>query len=697
MSPSELVFSAGLAVLVVTTAVLLFAKLFAKDAATREAVLFFAVCLSFATPLAVVVVECLGVSLREPIRLAAIEPSPLVEASGPFLVVTHDSTSVRPARTISRSTTGQLAIPQVSLRWSIVSNWLLFLWGGIAGLLLLHMLWGWRRLKRMLASSTPITDAVALRSLEHAKRSTDFQRAILLFESHETNVPIVVGILNPRIVLPRLWKEITHEQVLDVLLHEVMHLKRYDTCKLLIQRLAAAMYWPVFTLHLVNWILIEAREEVCDNGVISKRDAVAYGETLLQVARLVTNKQHSFASVGFLRTRNKLENRICRLFESNSEHRISPSIPKLVPAAFALALAAIGMVVLAAKPQVEVADGNSFPRKSKKEVVRVSPQLESESEEPSDVTGSGLDLEPEVEKSVARGIAYLMSKQNDDGSAGSSRQVAVTSLLGVALMDAGVKLDERDRGKSLRRSIDYVKRAADAKGMLGIELYSHSYALRFLAQVKRRFSEEDVDSIVRSAIELLVKSQSDHRTFSKENPMGGWRYSPESSDMDVSVTSCATLALLSAKEAGFDVPDNTLQRATKYLERMQRTDGGFYYTSPFGSENAVARSAAAMSVLLKTECLNDQRRQLGLSYLADTPPSEEAYFYFAHYYLSEALLFAPKSFNSWYRETNRKLLKMQQSDGHWPGVYGDEYSTAKACIVLLSRPNEAERALETED
>ena len=228
--------------------------------------------------------------------------------------------------------------------------------------------------------------------------------------------------------------------------------------------------------------------------------------------------------------------------------------------------------------------------------------------------------------------------------------------------------------------------------MFGGEFYSHSYALRFLAKVQQRFPNDELDGVINAAIKLLADSQNEHPTFSKQMPSGGWRYGPGLKDMDATITSCATLALLAAKQAGYEVPNETLERATNYLKQMQAQDGSFYYAGRVGfSKNSVARSAAVMDVLLRTDTIDDEARRLGMKYLKETAPPETDYFFYAHYYLSETLVFDPPEFAAWYDKAKTELLKRQQGDGDWNSPYGSEYATAKACIVLLSPVRENQK------
>ncbi len=54
-------------------------------------------------------------------------------------------------------------------------------------------------------------------------------------------------------------------------------------------------------------------------------------------------------------------------------------------------------------------------------------------------------------------------------------------------------------------------------------------------------------------------------TAQKRNPQKAWRYSPESSDADTSVSGAVMIGLLAARNAGIEVPDSSIDQATNYF------------------------------------------------------------------------------------------------------------------------------------
>jgi multidrug efflux pump subunit AcrA (membrane-fusion protein) len=98
--------------------------------------------------------------------------------------------------------------------------------------------------------------------------------------------PILVGIVRPMILLPPAaltgW---TPEQLEMVLLHELAHIRRWDSLVNLLQRsLEAALFFHPAVWWISSWIRLE-REHCCDRIVIARTGSPrAYAETLAALA-----------------------------------------------------------------------------------------------------------------------------------------------------------------------------------------------------------------------------------------------------------------------------------------------------------------------------------------------------------------------------------------------------------------------------
>ena len=101
---------------------------------------------------------------------------------------------------------------------------------------------------------------------------------------------------------------------------------------------------------------------------------------------------------------------------------------------------------------------------------------------------------PEVVKAVERGLAFLSTTQNRDGSFGTGSyvgNVAVTALSGMALLAGGHQPGRGAYGQSISRAVAYVlsQEQRTPRGFLYFgggmiregPMYSHGFGLLFLA------------------------------------------------------------------------------------------------------------------------------------------------------------------------------------------------------------------------
>ena len=184
-----------------------------------------------------------------------------------------------------------------------------------SALLLVRLVWHCLRVVRLRREAWPCGDVRAVEFFAAAGL-----RRPRLLESDRVATPIAVGFGPPAVVLPAGFAASVGEEVLrDVFAHEAAHLRRRDGRVVLLQQVAAALFWPVVTVHLLNRALRRAREDVCDIAALAAvgggRSAVAYGQTLLRMAERATAGRRVAASVGVAPRRGELERRVAGLLD----------------------------------------------------------------------------------------------------------------------------------------------------------------------------------------------------------------------------------------------------------------------------------------------------------------------------------------------------------------------------------------------
>jgi prenyltransferase beta subunit len=309
---------------------------------------------------------------------------------------------------------------------------------------------------------------------------------------------------------------------------------------------------------------------------------------------------------------------------------------------------------------------------------------------------------------IVPSLAWLAARQQQDGAFGTgaySGNVAVSALAGLALMSAGNQPGRGQYGDHVRRAVGYIIRRSDRQtGLLSNQgqfafqapMYGHGFATLFLAEVYGMVNEQPMRNDLRAALGRAI-----NLIISSQNREGGWRYTPNSQDADLSVTICQIMALRAARNAGIAVPATTAQRCTEYVKRCQDLQsGGFRYQANFGGGPGFARTAAGVVALnsagiyLETPRDGDLVRR-GLDFLDRSRPGrgggggflnpEMAFHYFyGHYYAVQAMWLAGGNWwRNWYPAIRDELLRDRRAEGCWQqGTMCQHYCTAMALIIL---------------
>jgi hypothetical protein len=306
---------------------------------------------------------------------------------------------------------------------------------------------------------------------------------------------------------------------------------------------------------------------------------------------------------------------------------------------------------------------------------------------PSELLGAEL-IKPDTQLAIDRGLAWLASRQIEDGSffgSGYSRNVAVVSLAGIAFLSGGHTPGRGQYGGELNRVVGYVLHNADENGFISFApaashgpMYDHGFATLFLAEVYGKSPDSDLREKLAKAVRLIVGTQSSE---------GGWRYLPKVSEADISVTVCQVMALRAARNAGIYVPNETIDRCIDYVKRSQNADGGFMYMLQ-GGPSRFPRSAGGVVALYSAGIYEGDEITKGLDYLMQNLPraedfSRDTHAMYGHYYAAQAMWLAGgEHWRKWYANIHDVLLRQQEKDGSWMDLICPEYGTAMACITL---------------
>jgi Prenyltransferase and squalene oxidase repeat len=344
-------------------------------------------------------------------------------------------------------------------------------------------------------------------------------------------------------------------------------------------------------------------------------------------------------------------------------------------------------------------------------------------------------ITPETRTAIDRGLKFLASTQNADGSWTSAAgkkinesyrpfddgedvpHVGVTSLAVLAYLAGGHLPGRGPYGDVVDRAVGFVLAQAQPSGMLQghhTRMYSHAFATLALAEVYGMSPQPRVRSVLEAAVDFTVRCQ---------NETGGWRYVPFTSDSDMSVTVCQVVALRAARNVGFKVPQATIDRALTYVLRSAYTGdearGGFSYQPEEirWNRDSFALAAAGLTTLFQAGLYDNPAiaRYIRANKIAKDPPprvedtvrylrqqflevpNDHFFFWYGGYYATQAFYLVggsnPREWASWYGAVRDRILATQrrvthaasgEQHAHWvSNVDGTHaYATASALLIL---------------
>ncbi len=287
-------------------------------------------------------------------------------------------------------------------------------------------------------------------------------------------------------------------------------------------------------------------------------------------------------------------------------------------------------------------------------------------------------VSPQVEQMYEKGLRYLASKQNKQGAWDDSQgnEPGVVGLATIAFLAHGEDPNHGPYAKNIRLGIDYIIKAqSTTNGYIGDSMYNHGFATLALAEAYGALEHPTLAQSLKKAVELILSSQ-------KRNSNKAWRYSPDATDADTTVSGCQIVALLAARNAGIPVPDEAIKGGLDYMKKCRSSDGGYGYTSKGGSRPTLSAIGSLCQSLAKQK--NTAEFAVTTKYLKSQLNYRDAnYPYYLEYYMSQALFHADEKLWDEWNAKNIKLLSTTQSaEGSWPGRMGYAFNTSGALLSL---------------
>jgi len=211
------------------------------------------------------------------------------------------------------------------------------------------------QLRRRNLIALPEALVIRFRILQHR---LGIRRVIQYCECHSLNVPAVIGLFRPVVLLPvRALTGLTPEQLEAVIAHELAHIKRFDVAVNFFQVIAETLFFFHPAVWWLNKRIRADREDCCDDVAIAEcGSTVGYARALATMETWRDVPEFAMAVTG-----SPVATRVARLL-GISQQQNGARTAGVVTASLALATALIaaGVSFGVANPALAQSAGGSF-------------------------------------------------------------------------------------------------------------------------------------------------------------------------------------------------------------------------------------------------------------------------------------------------------------------------------------------------
>ena len=311
----------------------------------------------------------------------------------------------------------------------------------------------------------------------------------------------------------------------------------------------------------------------------------------------------------------------------------------------------------------------------------------------------------EIEAAIKRAASFLVSQQHANGSiADRGHENAMTSLAIMALASVGHQpTDPTGEGAMIKKDLQFVlsSNRQDNAGYFGASdgsrMYGHGIVTLMLTEMMGMGGDDPTDHAIhqacQKAIDLIIRSQ---RVKKPGYAKGGWRYTPDAADSDLSVSVWQLMALRSAKNDGMDVPSSTIDEAIVYLVRSftspvdangqpKQAKNGFSYEA--NNDNPTFTMSAAGLLAMQVCGQYDSPLIVGAAeWLKEHPPKwgDRFVLYGIYYYAQGMHQRGGETAESASKWVASELLKHQDSNGSWQSSSGEEQNAGRVYCTALA-------------
>lgn len=233
---------------------------------------------------------------------------------------------------------------------------IVFAWG--VGMVLMtarlvRSCWLTRRLRRVGVSPLPGEWASRVQTLA---RELGLRRGVQVMTSSIAAIPMAVGVLRPVVLIPvATLLGLTQEQLEAILLHELVHVRRYDGLVVLAERLVETVLFYHPAVWWISACCRTEREHCCDDVVATRTDVRLYAGALATVEQLRVPALAAAAADGSLLMR------VRRLIAPSTVGSTGITLPNVIATLALLSVTGVAIGVTAHATAEEEMNGDNLP------------------------------------------------------------------------------------------------------------------------------------------------------------------------------------------------------------------------------------------------------------------------------------------------------------------------------------------------
>lgn len=292
----------------------------------------------------------------------------------------------------------------------------------------------------------------------------------------------------------------------------------------------------------------------------------------------------------------------------------------------------------------------------------------------------GHEVPLEVDIMYKKGLNYLAKAQLPNGSfPGSYGQYSsVTGLAVLCFIASGEDPNYGPYSASIKKAVNFMLSKQDANGFFGINMYNQNYTTLCLAEMVGAIQDERLGVSLEKAVKQILTAQS-------HNKAGGWYYDPNQKVRALStITGAALVGLLSARNAGVEVPQKAIDKGLAIFTKYQSGSGRIGYMGPQDDSRHGRTALALLCFHLARQKDNTTARKAAVALRQiNYKLSSGSHDWYGIYYTPQALFQENMpAFEKWNKQNIQSLKGAQLGNGSWGIISGKP--SLSTCVALLS-------------